>query len=61
MHCIEVLPGGGEMSLALRRFVQAGSAGSSVCDDAQCWLTPDIQHCPNLEQTSLAAMKDLLP
>lgn len=61
MYCIEVLPGGGEMSPALRRFVQAGSAGSSVCDDAQSWLTPDIQHCPNLEQASLAAMKDLLP
>jgi uncharacterized protein len=61
MHCIEILPDGGDMSPALRRFVQAGTAGGSVCADAQCWLTPGVDRCAALEAASLEAVCSLLP
>jgi uncharacterized protein len=61
MHCIEIMPGGGDLNPALRRFVEGGAVDSTVCDDAQCWLTPDIQICPTLERASLTAIGALLP
>ena len=61
MHCVEILPGGGELSPALRRFVEGGRAGGSVCDDAQCWLTPGVQSCPNLVARSLEIIGSLMP
>lgn len=61
MHCVEILPGGGELSPGLRRFVEGRQAGSSVSDDAQCWLTPGVQSCPDLMARSLGVMESLLP
>jgi exosortase A-associated hydrolase 2 len=61
MHCIEFVPGGGDLSPALRRFVAGGSAKATVCEAAQCWLTPGVLACPLLESASLHAMRDLLP
>lgn len=61
MHCIEILPGGGELSPGLRRFVDGGPIDGSVCDDAQCWLTQGVQDCPNLLTHSLAALESLMP
>lgn len=60
MHCIELVPGGGEISPALRRFVAGASATASACDDAQCWLTPGVLTCPTLESASLDAVRSLL-
>lgn len=60
MHCIEIVPGAGEVSPALRRLEGAG-VDVSLCDDAQCWLTPGIQACPALEAVSLRAIEALLP
>lgn len=61
MHCIEILPGGGELSPALRRFVGGGPIDGSVCDDAQCWLTQGVQECPNLLTHSLSIIEGLMP
>ena len=61
MHCIEVVPAGGELSPALRRFAEGGRATVNACEDAQCWSAPGVLACPTLEAASLAAMQDLLP
>ena len=60
MNCIELVPGGGDISPALRRFVADGSATALACDDAQCWLTPGVLACPALESASLDAVRGLL-
>lgn len=60
-HCIEIQPGGGEISPALHRLLHAGSTRASVCVDSQCWLTPAIMACPELMRASLEAMESLLP
>lgn len=60
-HYIEVIAGGGDLSPGLRRFVEQGSIDSSVCDDVQCWLTPDTKECPALLASSLIAIGSLLP
>jgi exosortase A-associated hydrolase 2 len=61
IHCIEITPGGGDLSPALRRFVDSAAVDSTVCADAQCWLTQDVQVCPTLEAATLVAIGDLLP
>lgn len=61
MHCIEITPCGGELSPGLRRFVAQDRIESSVCDDAQCWLTPGIHDCPRLIEHTLGIAKGLLP
>lgn len=61
MHCIEITPGGGELSHGLRRFVAQGNIESSVCDDAQCWLTPGVHDCPRLIEHSVSVLEGLLP
>lgn len=60
MYCLEAWPGGTEVSPALRRFIEAGTASGGVCDDAQCWLSQDIKSCPELTRTSLAVLPELL-
>jgi exosortase A-associated hydrolase 2 len=61
MHCIEFVPGEGDLSPALRRFVAGGTATTTVCNDAQCWLTPGVLASPALEVASLHAVRMLLP
>lgn len=61
MCCIELVPAGGELSSALRRFAEGGNASVRVCEDAQCWSAPGVQACPALEALSLKAMQALLP
>lgn len=61
MYCIECVPGGGELSPAIARFITDSEAKAVCCDDAQCWLTQGIQATPALEAASLAAMRELLP
>jgi exosortase A-associated hydrolase 2 len=60
MHCIEIVPGASEISPALRRLKDAG-VDVSVCDDAQCWLTPGVQSCHALEAASLSVIEAILP
>lgn len=61
MHCVEIVPGGGELSHGLRRFATQENIESSVCDDAQCWLTPGVQDCPRLIEHSVRVVEGLLP
>lgn len=61
MHCIELVPAGGELSPALRRFAESGTATVIACEDAQCWSAPGVLACPTLTTVSLNAMEALLP
>lgn len=61
MHCIELVPADGELSPALRRFAEGGTASVIACTDAQCWSAPGVLACPALEAVSLKAMQALLP
>lgn len=62
MHCLEALPGGTAESAspALRRF--APEAQITVCDAAQCWITPgvDVAACAPMIQASLDVLPGLL-
>jgi exosortase A-associated hydrolase 2 len=60
MHCVEILPGGGELSPAMRRFAEGGQVSASVCEAAQCWLTPGVQSSPTLVAHSLDIVESLL-
>lgn len=60
-HCIEVVPAGGGLSPAMRRFAEGGNATVLACEDAQCWAAPGVLACPTLEAASLKAMQALLP
>lgn len=61
MHCIELVPAGGDLSPALRRFAEGGNASVRACEDAQCWSASGVLTCPALEAVSLNAMRTLLP